>query len=264
MMRALFQFLMSFLLCAQIEAQQRFQLAPPLLDYASVFFKNATTVKLKFAQSKTKIYYTTNGAEPTAQDKLFQKPIRIRKKITTVKAKTFGTHFLPSETAQATFIKEGLKIRSATALPPDENHTGTGSRTLFDGEGGIADMHSKAWLGYRQDSIQIIVMLEKKKGVRSVLLNFLQDEGSWIFLPQQILVFYYDDRHGVFKKFMEKTVPAKEWTGSSASMYQLLEATKGVRTNKLKIIMKTVNLIPEGHPGNGQQSWVFIDEIKVY
>ncbi len=92
--------------------QQLFQLAPPVLQYHSAFFKDSETASLKFAQPGTKIYYTLNGAEPTQKDAVYHQPIVIKKSLTTLKAKVFGNGYLPSETIQATFIKDGLKIKS--------------------------------------------------------------------------------------------------------------------------------------------------------
>ena len=56
--------------------------------------------------------------------------------------------------------------------------------TLFDNEGGIADMHNKNFLGYQQDSAEINVTLDKETANTFCVIGFSSDEGSWIFLPQ--------------------------------------------------------------------------------
>src|SRR4051812_24542493 len=194
-----------FIFCgACSKAQQVFQLAPPLLRYQTVFFKKEMTVPITFAQRGTEIRYTTNGEELTAQSKLFQKPILVNHTITTIKAKTFGAAFQPSETAQATFIKDGLQIDSINASKPEAPYNGNGAKTLFDNEGGVLDSHNKNWMGYRQDSVVLTVFLHQKTEVHSVLLHFLEDTGSWIFLPQHLQVYYQDAAHGVLKKFAAK------------------------------------------------------------
>lgn len=267
----LFQILILLALCHQSRAQQVFQLASPLIKYNSVFFKKRMQVDLKFAQLGTTIHYTTDGTEPTAGSKLFKKPIRLRKQ-TTLKAKVFGVGFRPSETTEATFIKDGLPVRSITASTPDEKYRGSGPRTLFDNEGGIAATDAKSWLGYRQDSVVFNVMLDKPRPVRSVLLHFLQDKGGWIFLPQHIQVLYRDAEHGdpkkssaqVFKKFGEVDSSTIKSTGISAIVPQTVFGTISILTSELRIMVTPLAAIPAGHPGSGQKGWLFIDEIKVY
>lgn len=263
-MRRLFQFLIFFLLCTGTEAQQVFQLAPPLLRYQTVFFKKELAVPITFAQAGTVIRYTTNGDEPTAQSILFQTPIPVTEAITTIKAKSFGAGFLPSETVQATFFKEGFQIDSVTASAPEEPYVGNGAKTLFDNEGGVPDAHHKNWLGYRQDSVEINVFLKKNTNVHSVLLHFLNDAGSWIFLPQQIQVFYEEAAHGGLKKFAEKDNSNSMQNSGAGCTYQQLAAGKNIRTRHLKIILKPVATIPEGSAGSGQRGWLFIDELNVY
>jgi hypothetical protein len=263
-MRNLFQFLILLLVGASSRAQPVFQLAPPLLRYQTVFFKKEMAVPILFAQAGTEIRYTTNGDEPTAQSKLFQTPIQVTQAVTTIKAKTFGAGFSPSETTQATFIKDGLEIDSINVSPPEEPYMGNGAATLFDNEGGVPDAHSKNWLGYRQDSVVITILLHKESNVRSVLLHFLNDAGSWIFLPQYIQVYYEDAGHGDLKKFAEKENFISMQNNSTACIYRQLSAGKTIRTRNLKIILKPVATIPEGYAGSGQRGWLFIDEIKVY
>ncbi len=244
--------------------QQLFQLAPPMLQYHSAFFKDSETASLKFAQPGTKIYFTLNGAEPTQKDAVYRKPIDVKKSLTTLKVKVFGNGFLPSETVQATFIKDGLKIKSIEQSPPNEKYPGNGATTLFDNEGGIANMHSKNFLGYQQDSVEINITLDKKQPIHSVLLDFLRDEGSWIFPPQKITIFYFDDAKNEFDIMNKKEIIADTNAKANACVFELIKAGAKVNSNRLKIIIQPLQSIPEWHPGKGKQAWLFIDEIKIY
>ena len=244
--------------------QQQFQLAPPVLQYHSAFFKDSEIASLKFAQPGTKIYYTLNGAEPTQKDAVYHQPVVIKKSLTTLKAKVFGNGFLPSETVQATFIKDGLKIKSIDQSPPNEKYNGNGTTTLIDNEGGIADMHSKNFLGYQQDSVEINITLDKKQPIHSVLLDFLRDEGSWIFPPQMITVFYFDDAKNEFEIMNKKEIIADTIAKPNACVFELVKAGAKVNTDRLKIVIQPLQSIPKWHPGKGKQAWLFIDEIKIY
>lgn len=262
-MKKLFLPLLLFLVFSCCYAQQQFQLAPPILKYGSAFFTTSAAASLKFAQPGTQIFYTLNNKEPTQQDAIYTKPILINKSLTTLKAKVFGIGFLPSETVQATFIKDGLKIRSVEQSAVNERFPGNGPETLFDNEGGIADMHNKNFLGYQQDSIEIRVVLKKKEKIKSVLFDFLSDHGSWIFLPHEIEVYYFNDNANAYQFFAKKVI-ADTLSNGSATIFEIIKGSKKIKAGKLKIIIEPLQSMPAGHPGQGKQSWLFIDEIKIY
>jgi hypothetical protein len=244
--------------------QQLFQLAPPVLQYQSAFFNDSEMASLKFAQPGTKIYYTLNGTEPTQNDAVYHKPVVVKKSLTTLKTKVFGSGFLPSETVSATFIKDGLKIKSVKQSPPNERYNGNGTTTLFDNEGGIADMHSKNFLGYQQDTVEVDITLDKKQTIHSALLNFLRDEGSWIFPPQKITIFYFDDAKNEFEVMNKKEIIADTIAKPNGCVFELVKARTRVTTDRLKIVIQPLQSIPGWHPGKGKKAWLFIDEIKIY
>ncbi len=189
---------------------QPVQLAPPLLKYQSVFFKDKTKVALLFAQQGTTIHYTLNDEQPTERDKVYTKPILIKNSITTLKAITTGDGFLPSAPVAVTFIKKGLKVNSIQQSVPDKRFPGSGANTLIDNEGGITDLNSKTWMGYQQDSVQVELQLAHKQKISSLLIHCLQDQGSWIFLPEQIDVAIFDERTQQFTGFAGLYSPVQE------------------------------------------------------
>ena len=253
--------LLMFHCCA---AQEIFRLAKPIIGYRSAFFKDSTIVDLRFAQRCTQIQYTLNGQEPTETDFNYQNPIVIKQSQVTLKAKVFGTGFLPSETATVTFIQDGLTIKSVEQPVPDESFQGNGAKTLYDDQGGIADMHSRNFFGYRQDSVVIVVALEKPQPVQSILLDFLQDEGSWIFLPQEVEVFFYDNKKEEFDLWTKKDFLADSLVKGSSTVFTILTSGQKIVTDKIKIMLRPLLSIPAWHSAKGKQAWLFIDEIKIY
>lgn len=263
-MKKLFLPILIFLFFYNCYAQEEFQLATPMLKYHSVFFKTSEMVSMQFAQPGTKIFFTLNGKEPTQNDSYYNKPIVIRKSFTALKAKVFGIGFLPSETVSVTFIKDGLKIKSVQATEPNEKYPGNGPQTLFDNEGSMANNQNKNFMGYQTDSVVINVSLEKKQKITSVLLDFLRDYGSWVFLPQSIRVYYFDDIKNEFQFLAEKEIVADSSQQSSTTVFEILNTNKKALSNKIKIVLKPLSSIPAWNPGKGQHGWMFIDEIKIY
>jgi len=246
------------------KAQSSVQLAPPLMKYYSVFFKDASIVELKFAQPGTQIHYTLNNQQPTEQDQVYSKPIRVKKSFTTVKAMAAGEGFLNSETVSATFIKDGIKIKSVQQTTANVKFPGSGINTLIDNEGGITDLNSKTWLGYQLDSVEINVEMVEMQNLSSVLINCLQDHGSWVFLPEQFRVYSFDNNKQSFQLIAEQIDSSKQIIASASCRPLTIQLAEKIITQKLKIVLQGIKSLPEGHPGKGQHGWLFIDEIKLY
>jgi Fn3 associated len=259
-------FLSLLLLCISTfcKCQLPVQLAPPLLKYQSIFFKNTASFQLKFNQAGTQIYYTLNNRQPTIKDMVYSKPIQIKKRLVTVKAMVAGAGFLNSEIVLANFVKDGLKIKSVQQTQSNPRFPGNGINTLIDNEGGLTDLNSNTWLGYQQDSVEINIVMETRQQLSTVLFNFLQNHDKWIFLPGQIQVFYFDERKQLFQLMAASVFSANEIVSGATCKQISITAPKKVSTGKIKILMKGVKSIPEMHPGRGLPGWLFIDEIKCY
>ncbi|MEJ8844004.1 chitobiase/beta-hexosaminidase C-terminal domain-containing protein [Lacibacter sp. H375] len=254
----------SFLLITQFSfAQQLFQLAPPLLKYKSVFFYDKAILEIKFEQPGAEIRYTINGNEPTANDLLYTKPIVIAGKRTSIKAKAMGTDFLPSETVSVEFIKTGKAIQQINFTAPHPKYTTTNKNILNDQMGGNTNFSSGAWLGFDSGTVEIDIVLKKKETINAVLVDLLQNESSWIFLPEQILLYYYDEAQKSYLPVGKETFFSKGPSSKQCDAHEI-NPNRKVKTNKLKLVLYPLKKIPAWHPGKDNHAWLFIDEIQVY
>lgn len=245
-------------------AQDTFQLAPPVMHFQSVFFTDTATVSLLFAMKGSTIHYTTNGKEPTSKSPVYKHPILIRQNFTTVKAKVFSDGFLPSARAEAVFIKEGLPIKNITTSPPHSKYSEEGFNTLHNNKGGIASFGTKTWLGFDTDTVTINITLTKKQNVKKILVHLLQDYGGWIFFPHRIEVFVPDAMQNNWHLIASKEITSLQNKDELVCKPFLLPLMKKAKTNNIQLLLYIVKQIPGWHPGKGQKSWIFIDEVKVY
>lgn len=252
------------LIIVSLSAQDSFQLAPPLLKYSSIFFSKQTTLSIKFNQPGAKVYYTTNGEEPTEQSNVYVKPITISKNFTVVKAKAMGKNFAPSSTESVVFIKDGLVIKNVDCTTPHPKYPGSGKNTLIDNNGGNTASGSATWFGYDCDTVSVLAELIKKQPVQSVLINFLQNEPGWIFLPDKISVQWFDEKTKTYRLFAEESIAGEKENAGSNCVYRLLPSAQKIKTNKIRIHILVKTSIPSWHPGKGNHAWMFMDEIKVY
>ena len=246
------------------KSQDVFQLAPPLMVFPSVFFEKEATVLLCFAQPGTHIHFTTNGQDPTEKDQVYQRPVVIKKDVVTLKAKVFGSGFLPSEVVAATFYKQGLKIRKIEASVPHKQYQGSGNATLMDGKGGIVGHGSKTWMGFQQDTVVFQVTLAKPQKVKYLLLDVLQNQGAWIFMPQKVEVFYQKKSTAGWASLTTKILDATTKVDDAGCQAIIMDLDKTIKISQIVVKVYPLAHIPDWHPGKGSPSWLFIDEIKLY
>lgn len=244
-----------------VQAQDRYQLAPPLISYSSAFFKDSMAVQIRFNQPDAAIRYTLNGEEPDKKSLRYKKTLIIRQP-GVLKVKSTGKGFTDSETISIRFEKMGLPIKEISYSHPNEQYTSLPKNILSDGVGGNSNFRSGNWLGYDSDTVTIRVSLEKPSLVSDILLDLLQDESSWIFLPEQILAYYQDTATGKFLPFAKETFRHEGPATRACSLRHLAAATPVV-TGELRLEIQVLKKMPDWHASKGSHAWLFIDEIII-
>ena len=243
-------------------SQEKFQLAPPMLQYQSAFFSDASSIKIIFNQPGTEVRYTLDGRDPKESDRLYTGPVTIRNN-TLFKARAFGRDFLPSDVVTATFVKVGLPIRSAKFSKPNESYASSKPDLLIDNIGGIVNYRSGTWVGFDSDTVTVDIELSRKEKIKNILVDLLQDENSWIFMPTRLTAYYYDDNKKNYLPLAEQTFKHDE-PGSKTCRVVELKSSTAFKAGRLRLVFLTLKTIPAWHAGKGQHGWLFIDEIKVY
>ncbi|CAN5528140.1 hypothetical protein BH11BAC3_BH11BAC3_04370 [soil metagenome] len=246
----------------QLQSQPAFQLAVPLLKYHSAFFSGSTFFEVNFNQPGSAVHYTLNGNEPTETDPVYSSPVKISN-ATVVKVKAFSNDFLPSETIGVHFMQDGKAIRQMEFSTPDEAYKSNNPAILYDNIGGMADHKNGTWLGYKSDTVTITIQLKKKEKLKTILIDLLQDEGSWIFLPEHVFIYCYDKKSTSFVLSGEH-INKQQMPSPKQTVMLDIPINPTLKTNQVKVVLVPLNKIPDWHNGKGNQSWLFIDEIKVY
>jgi len=144
----------------------------------------------------------------------------------------------------------GREIELVT--PPHPKYDHNGSLNLVDGIKGGQKFKGNEWLGFREHAIEMIVDLKNSNAVEGLIIGFKENNGSWIYLPKSLSIYTSND--GV------------EWTKINSTM----EFANGANeisfpmnnSNYIKLIIDSMDEIPEGNGGAGNVPWTFIDEIQ--
>ncbi len=150
-----------------------------------------------------------------------------------------------------------LKVHSGIGLPisfitqPHPKYAHNGSLNLVDGVIGAMPWKGSEWTGFNNREVEFVLDLLEKIKVDTLDVGLLENKGQWIYFPKQVSV--YTSKNG------------KCWKGKiqteNISRNTLINI--GRETRYLKIVMESIEAIPEGAQGAGNIPWTFIDELMI-
>jgi hypothetical protein len=224
-------------------------------------FKGSTTVEIKSIEPGANLFYAIATLPGNGTSLFFQQysaPLALA----------------ASSTIHAYAVKDGQQsqtiVQDFYKLPEDKIvqviskvnplYTAGGPDALIDGIVGEANYRTGEWQSYEGNDFEAIIDLKQNKQVNYVGAHFLQDVGSWIWMPRTVLFEASSDG----KSFtpigeIKNTVSDKEYQAS------VKEFGLPVQTTARYIRVKAVNYgkIPDWHPGYNGNAHIFVDEVIV-
>ncbi|HMC98254.1 MAG TPA: glycoside hydrolase domain-containing protein, partial [Flavobacteriales bacterium] len=135
-----------------------------------------------------------------------------------------------------------------------------GDQALVDGLRGGPDFRTGDWQGFQGQDVLATIDLGAVKRVERARLSVLQDQGSWIWFPSEVVfAFSVNGRQW-------STVSVTNNVSRETQEPMTAELTTGAITHKaryVKIIAKNAGPCPDWHPGKGGASWIFADEVLI-
>jgi hypothetical protein len=148
----------------------------------------------------------------------------------------------------------------------NSQYTGGGDFALIDGIRGTANWSGGGWQGYQGQDLVAVIDLGKTQNVSKLGAGFLQDVGSWIWMPRSVdFEISLDGRNFVPAVTISNEVPdgsnPNESTGAIIKDFVKTVAPQNARY--VRIRAHNFGKIPDWHPGKGGDAWIFVDEIFV-
>ena len=254
------------------EINDHLLLPVPYVEKGDKTFVEETVVELGTITDDTKIYYTLNGSKADKTATLYTKPVKINKS-TVLRAIAVKDGYEPSFEIKSEFnkIPEGrtIKIVSQKIEIDGEvkertyanQYSAGGDMALIDFVRGSSNYRTGAWQGYEGINLEAIVDLGKVQKVKSVSIGFLQDIGSWIFMPGKVTL-YVSKKGDDFMKFEEiQNKISRKQLGSVIKNFDF--KLLYIDIQYVKIIATNAGPCPDWHKGAGGLSWLFADEIEI-
>lgn len=233
----------------------------PVIESDGDSFRRQTTLRLRPTAPRLRLHYTTDGSEPSARSPLYRRPFVLRRP-TTVKAVAIDERGRSSlvNTARFRRIDYDWKIRVLSKYAPQ--YSAGGAAALIDGARGGADFRTGAWQGYQGQDFEAVIDLGALRGIKKLGASFLQDVGSWIWLPSRVE--FELSRDGVnFVKLAEVTAADVSDRETKVTVREFSSNFPRRDARYVRVRAHNYGDVPPWHPGAGGKSWIFIDEIIV-
>ena len=156
----------------------------------------------------------------------------------------------------------GVGAQVTLATLPDPRYPGAGGDSLTDGLLGTRDHRDGLWLGFSGTDLDARVDLATPSKIRSLGLDCLRSQGAWIFFPRWVEFSVSSDGKS-WRELGRVTVPqGKDPAGASERIQIPVPPDQGP-VSAVRVLARNYGILPEWHPGAGEASWLFVDELVV-
>jgi hexosaminidase len=139
---------------------------------------------------------------------------------------------------------------NVAVLTPTKGNYANPPATLTDGIIGEFPWTTKHWLGWLGKDAVLTLDLKDTFAIDSVKVIYLNDRGSWIHAPASMII-------------QNDSVNAIQVLKNENAICPIVYS-KPFFADKVNITVKSIGKVPEGNPGAGSNSWLFISEVMVY
>ena len=231
----------------------------PYVKSGSKTFYDSTILSLGTIDANTIIHFTTDGSNPDIQSEKYSGEFIISSS-TTVKAVAYREGMPVSNVLSVNFTKipKGRSIVLNTKYA--NQYAAGGDIALIDFIRGPVNYKTGAWQGYEGVNLEAVVDLGSIKLISKFETGFLQDNNSWIFMPEEVE--YAVSMDGInFQPIgtIKNDISQREM-GTIIKNFTLNLSTKA---RYIKVIGKNIGFCPEWHKGAGNKAWIFADEISI-
>ena len=225
--------------------------------------KGRTAIALKTIFGDKEIRYTLDGKEVTPNDSVYQSPIVLERPCL-VKAACFNEVGEPICAERYFCYHKGmgkLKQLNSPAGNYRPEYSGGGDGALLDGSLGSDTYTDGHWQGFYGIDADLEIDFGKYQKVNTLNIGFLVNAHDWILRPNEVEVYTSNDGKN-YKPYTAFTLTTEVPLTGNHTFRERFELPN-LSTRYLRIVVKNPGKLPEGLPGSGYDSWIFMDEVMV-
>ena len=221
--------------------------------------KNCVEVVLS-TQGDGEVRYTLDGTEPDAKSILYRGPVEI------------GSSCTIKATAVRNGVAEGLVSKTfnyhkAMGRPvsvtdaPHRSYTFSCPELLVNGIKGGNNYKNGDWAGWHRKPFEAVIDMGGECSYSIVSLCALIEKGDFIFNPLNLCVALSED--GKTYTEVAKAEYPVEGQSDANGVKEYSVSFPETTARFVKVFAKTLEALPQWHPGAGYGGFLFIDEIMV-
>lgn len=204
------------------------------------------------------IYFTLDGSEPNLSSLKYSGPFELDRSVH-IKAIAERDGDLLGQLARQPIVHHKASGRNVEyKYPVHPNYTARGSGTLTDGIRG-GTLLRPGWHGFNGTDMVAFIDLGEEKTLQSVTVGALQRQVDWVFLPQWIQIEVSSDGENYRNAGRQEPLEVTD----ILQVVDIKMNFDNVNARFLKVTARNFGVIPPGHPGEGNPTWLFVDEIIV-
>lgn len=242
--------------------QTPYYVTAPIIKMNEPVFKKYTWVEIIADQTTpTTTFYTFKDNQGKLIRKRYNGRFKVKTSGTISAYSQFGLGGIPSPMAIGKCHKNSNNFGIHILSRADAQYFPGGEEGLLDGLHGDADWRKGYWQGYQGQDFVSIIDLQKNIRLNQVNCSFLQDLRSWILFPREVE--FWTSENGIdFTLYKAETAPPDD-KNETIYIKNIGTDFKGAQVRYLKIVAKNYGNLPKGHAGEGNPSYIFIDEIEI-
>ena len=209
------------------------------------------------------VHYTLDGKEVTPSDPVFEDPISITQSCL-VKAACYDSMKRPVTSERYFIYHKGMgKLKSLNSPAGNyrPEYSGGGDQALLDGHLGSDDYKDGRWQGFYGIDADLELDFKQEESLEELEIGFLVNAHDWILKANQVVIYTSMDGINYHPALTHETSTSVNNNGNFIFREHI--PLNGLRTRYLRIVVKNPGLIPEGLPGHGYDSWIFMDEMII-
>ena len=234
------------------------------IDVNYIFSKDSKklpTLSLSTIVPSYIIRYTLDGSQPNEKSLIFDPSKKINisqdRNISSAVFNKFGERI--SNITTKSFVISKSTGKSYVLDNEPKKYLGGEKHALTNGIRGDVN-NNEPWVGFEGKNLNLTLDLGEKMAFSSVSLAFMSAYSSWIMSPLNVEILISNDN----KTFSPiKKIQLRKSVSLESSVQQLNISLDSQNARFVKIKAENYGLLPEGHPGVGKPSWLFVDEISV-
>ncbi|MFM7053876.1 MAG: GH92 family glycosyl hydrolase [Bacteroidota bacterium] len=231
----------------------------PFVESCEKAFFDSCLVVMQCHTDSSEIRYTLDGSEPTRNSTLYSKPITISQ-TSKLRMVAYRNGYDKSAVEEVEFIRLPYRKTVTYKKEYSHNYTAGGKNGLVDGIKGEPNAFG-SWQGFWGDDFEATIDLGDVRTFSKIEATFLQQYPSWIWLPAEV-TYEISNNGSDFKEVYNRKnfIPLDE---DGAFVEAFKSSLPNTQARYVRIKAVNMGNCPNWHPGSGNPSWIFVDEVTI-